>query len=545
MSEQMLTCPNCKSKIPLTDVLTSQIAEKLRAEIESETKIKEKELFEKQKALLKKEDSIDKTISEKLLTERNNLKKELSNEWESKFSLEISDLNAKLLEQKTTNEKLKNAELNARKTKRELDEIKESFKQDLEVELKKSEDNIKNKVKSEYEAKKKDELREIELDKKLLDEKLSSLQDKLQKEKQKAQESSEEFDKVLEEKLKKAKSELKEKYNFQKEKEIAEVESNIKNLNEELREAKNKGKDLELEFMKQKDQLVDKKRGMDKDFILQKESLRKEIQVQIQSESKQKLGEKEKTIELLRTEINNIKQTAEQGSQQIQGEVTEGHLKDALKENFLGDLIEDVPVGVNGADIVQTIRNFQGITCGIILWESKNTTTCPDTWIDKLKADQKVVNANFSILVTKTLPKDISSFDDVRNVWVTSVELVVPLAKILRNAIIELHQKDQTLEGKSLKMDKLYSYLTSSGFKNRVSDCLDSFRLMEAELKKEIKSTKKRWAKQEALINRVEDNIITMYGSFEGIVGQSIPQLEDITDNLLETGDEDSTSENF
>ena len=229
----------------------------------------------------------------------------------------------------------------------------------------------------------------------------------------------------------------------------------------------------------------------------------------------------------------------EQGSQQIQGEVTEEQLKATLKESFYEDLIEDVPVGVTGADLVQTIRNFQGKTCGIILWESKNTKLWQDTWIDKLKADQKAVNANFSILVSKTLPKEISNFGDIRNVWVTTMDLVVPLAKILRNAIIELYQKDQTLEGKNLKMEKLYGYLASSGFKNRVSDCLDSFNLISQELKKEIRTTKKRWAKQEELINRVEDNILQMYGSFEGIVGHSIPQLEDITDNLLETGDDE------
>ncbi len=124
MAEQLLTCPNCKSEIPLTDVLTSQIAQELRTEIESEAKEKEKELIEKEKALLKKEGSIEKTISEKLLKERNNLKIELANEAESKFSLELNDLNEKLKEQQAVNEKLKDAELKARKTERQLQETK-------------------------------------------------------------------------------------------------------------------------------------------------------------------------------------------------------------------------------------------------------------------------------------------------------------------------------------------------------------------------------------------------------------------------------------
>lgn len=543
MVEQLLTCPNCQTEIPLNDVLTSQIAQKLRTEIESETKKKEKLLIEKEKALLKKEDSIEKAVNEQLLVERNKLKKELAKDAENKFSLEMKDLNEKLKEQETINEKLKDAELKARKAERQLQESKENFDLELQAKIEKAEEQIKKQIKNDLKIKSQKQIKEIESEKESLDNKLSTLKEELKKEKQKAQESSEEFDKLMDEKLKEAKKEIKKKYDFQKEKDIAEVETNIKTITEELQKEKSKGKDIELEFLKRKGELEDKKREMEKEFILKKDDLRKEIQTQIQGESKQILGEKEKTIELLKKEINNLKQTAEQGSQQIQGEVTEEHLKSILKENFYEDLIEDVPVGVKGADIVQTIRDFQGRPCGIILWESKNTRIWQETWIDKLKADQKVVNANFSILVSKALPRDIPNFGDIRNVWVTSIELVIPLTKILRNAIIELHQKDQTLEGKSLKMDKLYSYLTSSGFKNRVSDCLEGFRLMEAELKKEIKSTKKRWAKQEALINRVEDNIITMYGSFEGIVGHSIPQLEDITDNLLEAGDEDEDLE--
>ncbi len=402
--------------------------------------------------------------------------------------------------------------------------------------MEKAENLIKNQVKSEYEEKSKKEIKEIESEKENLGKAICSLKDDLKKEREKSQESRDEFEKVLDEKVIEVKGELKKKYDFEKEKEIAEVEINIKNLNEELRKAKNERKDLELEFIKQKDQLEDKKREMEKVFLFNKEKLIKETQDQTQSESRQKLGEKEKTIELLRKEINNLKQTVEQGSQQIQGEVTEEQLKATLKENFYEDIIEDVPVGVNGADIVQTIR-LQGRTCGIILWESKNTKLWQDPWIDKLKADQKVVNANFSILVSKTLPKEILNLGDIRNVWVTNMDLVVPLAKILRNAIIELHQKDQTLEGKNLKMEKLYGYLTSPGFKNRISDCLDSFSRMNDELQKEIRTTKNRWAKREEQIKQVEENILSMYGSFEGIVGHSIPQLEDITDNLLEAGD--------
>lgn len=257
MAEQLLICPSCKSEIPLTDVLTSQIAEKLRAEIESETKIKEKNLNDREKALLKKEGSIEKTIDEKLRAERSKLKKELLNEVESKYSLELDDLKEKLKEQKTANEKLKDAELKARKTERQLKEFEENFERNLEMQLKKSEGQIKNRIISEYETKRQKEIKEIESGKLTLDKEVSSLKGDLKKEKQKAQESSDEFDRLMEEKLKEVKREIKKKYDFQKEKEIAEVETNIKSLSEELRKEKSKGKIMELEYLKKKDDLED------------------------------------------------------------------------------------------------------------------------------------------------------------------------------------------------------------------------------------------------------------------------------------------------
>lgn len=84
-----------------------------------------------------------------------------------------------------------------------------------------------------------------------------------------------------------------------------------------------------------------------------------------------------------------MKKRAEQGSMQLQGEVQELALEDFLKYQFPFDQIDDVPKGVKGADVIQTVVNSLQQNCGKIIYESKRTKNFKDDWIDKLKYDQK------------------------------------------------------------------------------------------------------------------------------------------------------------
>ena len=182
-------------------------------------------------------------------------------------------------------------------------------------------------------------------------------------------------------------------------------------------------------------------------FELKKENWRNEAKQQAQKEQQLKLDESKKKIDDLTKTIGDLKSKAEQGSQQAQGEVLEDNLKAVLEKNFREDIIEDVPKGVTGADLIQKIISSNGDTCGVLLWECKNTANWSHGWIDKLKSDLKDINGNIPILVSKTLPQEITTFGEIKNVWVTRVDLVVPLAQILRKAVIDLSLKDRSLEG--------------------------------------------------------------------------------------------------
>ena len=77
MSDQTIRCPKCGTKIELTEALTGQIEDAIKAKYEEESLTKEKEIQAKlkdiqrqQKDLAAKQQTIDDQVAEKLKAER-------------------------------------------------------------------------------------------------------------------------------------------------------------------------------------------------------------------------------------------------------------------------------------------------------------------------------------------------------------------------------------------------------------------------------------------------------------------------------------------
>ena len=111
---------------------------------------------------------------------------------------------------------------------------------------------------------------------------------------------------------------------------------------------------------------------------------------------KLKVMEKDQTIASMQQKIEELKQRAEQGSQQLQGEVQELELESLLRLKFPFDLVEPVPKGEYGGDALQTVVSNGGTPCGAILWECKRTRNWSDGWLAKLREDQRCAKAEFA-----------------------------------------------------------------------------------------------------------------------------------------------------
>lgn len=159
----------------------------------------------------------------------------------------------------------------------------------------------------------------------------------------------------------------------QKTREVADLQEVLKSREEKLAEAQKAQADLikkqrELDDAKRELELTVAKRvqeGLD--------ATRQQAKKEAEDEQKLKVMEKEQTIAAMQKQIEDLKRRAEQGSQQLQGEVQELELENLLRSKFPFDAIEPVPKGEYGGDVLHRVVGAGGQSGGSILWEFKRT----------------------------------------------------------------------------------------------------------------------------------------------------------------------------
>jgi len=321
--------------------------------------------------------------------------------------------------------------------------------------------------------------------------------------------------------------------------ELAEMQEVLKANNEKLAEAQKAQADLikkqrELDDAKRELELTVEKRvqiGLNDVRVLAKK--------EAEDEQKLKVMEKEQTISAMQKQIEDLKRRAEQGSQQLQGEVQELELENLLRNKFPFDSIEPVPKGEFGGDVVHRVRTSSGQPSGTILWEFKRTKNWSDAWLAKLRDDQRTAKAEIAVIVSQILPKGVETFEMVENVWVTHPRTALPVAMILRQSLLELAIVRQGSEGQQTKTEMVYQYLTGPRFRQRVEAIVEAFSTMQDDLNKERKSIMKQWAKREEQIERVMGATVGMYGDLQGIAGKSLQEIDGLEfPMLLNAGDD-------
>lgn len=294
----------------------------------------------------------------------------------------------------------------------------------------------------------------------------------------------------------------------------------------------------QADILRQQRELEDAKRelglnvekGIQQGLAATRDKARREVE----EEQKLKVAEKEQLIAAMQKQIEELRRRAEQGSQQLQGEVQELELEALIRSKFPRDIVEPVPKGEFGGDAVHRVTGPVGQVCGTILWESKRTKNWSDGWLVKLRDDQRATRAEIAVLVTHALPKGVESFDHIEGIWVAHPRVAIPVAIMLRQSLIELAVARQASEGQQTKMEMLYSYLTGPRFRQRVQAIVEAFTNMKDDLDKEKKVITKQWAKRDEQIERVMQATVGMYGDMQGIAGKTLQEIEGLEMHALE-----------
>ncbi|MBN1168425.1 DUF2130 domain-containing protein [Candidatus Woesebacteria bacterium] len=289
----------------------------------------------------------------------------------------------------------------------------------------------------------------------------------------------------------------------------------------------------EIRNLRQKDE--EREIEMKKKLLAEEEKIKEEQRKKSEEAHKLTDMEKDKKLNEALEQIETLKAKIQKGSQQTQGEVLELEIEEKLKQEFPSDQITEIKKGQRGADVSQIVVDKNGKKCGKILWESKNAKWS-NSWISKLKEDQRQAKADVAILVSVHLPENVEYYSRIKGVWVCSWKVFLQLAYSLRFTLISLNFEKQTKVGIDQKMQILYEYLTGNEFKGRIEGIVESFSSLQEEMEREKRWFSTKWARQEKEIRKVLDHTHGMYGDLQGVIGKSLPEIKTLS--LPESSDE-------
>jgi hypothetical protein len=172
------------------------------------------------------------------------------------------------------------------------------------------------------------------------------------------------------------------------------------------------------------------------------------------------------------------------------------------------------------------------LNCGLILWECKNAKTYQASWLGKLKDEIASEKAQMGVIVFNPTDGGGDDFKQLAdNIWLVKPRYVIMLATLLREAIVKVFAANRAAEGKDVKVELIYNYLTGGEFSNRIRYILESYDEMAKQLDTEKKQAQKRWAAQEKILQKVTNSLYGMSGDLQGIAGREIIALPALGDD--------------
>jgi hypothetical protein len=307
------------------------------------------------------------------------------------------------------------------------------------------------------------------------------------------------------------------KQNAAAQEQLGQLRAEQLQLREERQKLKDEKDSLALEVRKQVDSQLAQREMM--------------VRAQEQERSVLDKAELQKTIDDMKAQMADMQRKAEQGSQQLQGEVLELALEEGLRRAFPLDRIEEVKKGQRGGDVIHHVQSRSGAQAGKLLWETKRAAVWNQQWLAKLKEDMRGCGADAGVLVTTTtaLPREWESgthFGLCDDCWVVTWPMAVQLGEALRAGLLDVHKQRLASAGKGEKMEALYDYVTSPQFAQKLKAVMDAFQRMREELEAEKNQTLQRWARREKQLEAGKAALLGVGGEIQGLAQHDLPQLE-------------------
>ncbi len=286
----------------------------------------------------------------------------------------------------------------------------------------------------------------------------------------------------------------------------------------------------EVDFLKEKASLDQARAELELRVQRQLEEERKKIREEVtrfESEKNQlSLAELRKKLDDAQHANDELTRKLSQGSQQIQGEVLEMEIETRLHETYRTDVIEPVPNGVRGADVVQRVVTQTGQQAGTIVWEAKRAAKWSNDWVAKLKKDSESLEPTLCILVTTTMPKAITgAFGRIDGVYVIAEHLFGAFAEIARVFVLRQHQLALSRQATADQMARVFEYVVNGSLGDRLNAIHQEASRLGEDLTRERNYMQTTWKRRETHLRQLTTTLNDIRGELLALCDQAVAKL--------------------
>ena len=237
---------------------------------------------------------------------------------------------------------------------------------------------------------------------------------------------------------------------------------------------------------------------------------------------RQKLGSaldrieiKDRQIRELRADVKEAKEQLKKGTTpQDEGLLDEKELTKQLQKKFPEDKVERHG---KGGDVLQYVLH-NGEQAGVLVYECKRVKHYSNAFVTQTLDAKEERNADFAILVTKTMKKGTQGFYAEKGVLVVHHLGVLSLASVLRTQILRIDEMKlgQAQRNKAIKLT--LDYLEGPEFANSMDAIIqESFVLYKA-LMDEVENHKAVWKRRWSSYSKICDKASTVKSTTQALL---------------------------
>lgn len=315
-----------------------------------------------------------------------------------------------------------------------------------------------------------------------------------------------------------------------------EVEQKSQVLEAELMQVKKRlhdAQEAELKLRQERESVEARERTVDLEVRRRVDELRVDIVEQARNDTmavhRVEVEERDLEIRRLNERIQSLQQTAT-ASQEARGEAQELVLRDTLVLAFPTDEVLDVPKGRPGGDVIQIVRNGFGHEAGRILHETKRTRAFNEAWLEKIKADQREARADIAVLVSQSLPRDITHIGFRDGVLVASLAAAPGATAMARQLVLRVAGMRSESETRDLRLRQLQELITSAQFRLGCDAIFHAIQAMVTDLEGERQAAN-RWharrTKRIDLLSRAAADVIASLETSAGCPARDLVLPDD------------------